>query len=251
MHIEDLLRRPQASAYEQNMRRWLNSRERQFFAAKGKNDDVEITIMDVIGSSWFFEGATARSVKRILDENKDAKSVRVLIDSPGGDVFEGVSIFNLLKKCSAHVTIEVIGEASSAASVISMAGDRVIMHQGTMMMVHRASSGTWGFASDLRGVADALDKITESITDIYETRTGKPRAEIDALVTAETWMTPKEAVALGFADEVGAAKAKSKPAPDNRSPRAEREAQQRTTTPRAGLAGFLNLSAKTTADLCK
>jgi ATP-dependent Clp protease, protease subunit len=203
------------SAYEQHVRKWLDSHgvpgARAFFAA-ANGTELELSMLDIIGQSfWTGGGISSKWVKQQLDANPDVTVIRVLLDSPGGSVFDGVAIHNLLKRNKARVEVEVLGEASSAASVIAMAGDVIKMHEGSAMMIHRASSCMCGFADDFRTMADALDTITGSITDIYETRTGRGRADIDAMVKKETWMSARDAVKEGFADEV--VKAGSKPAP--------------------------------------
>src|SRR5690606_15225806 len=116
---------PQFSAgHAKHIRQWLDEHEdeREFRAEqKGGGLELELTILDVIGGGFWYEGVTAKSVKRALDEAKNAKLIRVLINSPGGAVWDGVAIQSLLKRHSARVEIEVLGEAASAASVIAMA----------------------------------------------------------------------------------------------------------------------------------
>ncbi len=190
------------------------------FNAKAQDGDVELSILGVIGASWFSDGISARSVKNFLDQNKDAKTIRVLMDSPGGDYFDGAAIMNQLKRHSAKVTVEVIGEASSAGSVVCMGADEIEMHAGSVMMVHRASSCMCGNGDDLRSTANLLDKIDGALAGIYAARTGKTLEEVDKLVAATTYMSGKEAVALGFADREVPAKQKPKPAAQG-APRAQ------------------------------
>lgn len=177
---------------------WLKSNGRSVLNAKANGDDLELAILGVIGGYW--DGVSARSVRDALERHKDARSIRVLIDSPGGDYFDGVAIMNQLKRHPATVTCEIIGEASSAASVIAMAGDSIDMHTGTAMMIHRAWTIAGGTGDELRGRADMLDKVDAGLVGIYCARTGKKPEEIRALVDATTWMTPAEAIELGFAD---------------------------------------------------
>jgi ATP-dependent Clp protease protease subunit len=215
------------SAYEQHVRKWVNAHASQGargFTAAASGTELELSMLDIIGYDWWTgEGITAKWLKRQLDANPNVTLIRVLLDSPGGSVFDGVAIHNLLKRNKARVEIEVIGEASSAASVIAMAGDSIKMHEGTAMMIHRAACGCWGFSDDLRTAADALDVITGSITDIYETRTGRGRADIEAMVKKETWMSAADAVKEGFADEV--VKAGSKPAPAHAKSKAKNDSE--------------------------
>lgn len=178
---------------------------------KAAGDELEVSILGVIGGGFFFEGVSARSIKRILDENKSAKKIRALVDSPGGDYFDGVAIMNLFKRHAAHVTIEILGEASSAASVISMGGDRIEMHVGTVMMIHRAWSFAVGNGDELRSYAELLDKVDGGLVSLYTARTGIAQDEIQKLVNATTWMSAEDAKGKGFADAVLPAKAKEKP----------------------------------------
>lgn len=205
------------SPYEQHVRKWMSDRrEKRCFTAQAAGAELEIAILDVIGEDfWTGEGVTSKWVKKLLDSNPDVTSIRVLLDSPGGSVFDGVAIHNLLKRSSANVVVEVLGEASSAASVIAMAGNTIKMHEGSTMMIHRASCMAYGFADDFRSAADALDTISGSITDIYETRSGRARADVEAMVRKETWMSASDAVKQGFADEV--VNAGAKPAPPKKS----------------------------------
>lgn len=191
------------------------------FAATAKDDEVELSIIGIIGGGWLGDGISARSVKRFLDDNKEAKSIRALVDSPGGDYFDGVAIMNLFKRHPAKVTVEVIGEASSAGSVLAMGADDVEMHTGTVMMVHRAWTVASGNGDEMRTAGSQLDRIDDQLGAVYATRTGKPRAEIDKLVAATTHMTAKEAVEKGFADRELPARTKPKPAAAGGVPRAQ------------------------------
>lgn len=193
------------SAYEQDLRRWIaNNRDQRGLEVNAKADgEVEISMLDVIGEDWWTGGGiTAKSVKARLDANPNAKVIRVLLNSPGGDVFEGLAIRSLLKRSGARVEVEVLGWAASAASVIAMAGDTIAMHEGSMMMVHKAWTIAIGDDSDMRATADFLGKINDSIVDIYERRTGRARDEVVEMVAAETWMTAHDAVEQKFADSV-------------------------------------------------
>lgn len=190
------------SSYKQKLRAWLASNERRFDAA-ANGEELELSMLDVIGEDWWTGGGiTAKSVKAQLDAHPNAKAIRVLINSPGGDVFEGMAIRSLLKRHPARVEVEVVGLAASAASVIAMAGDSIQMHEGSMLMIHEAWCGCMGQADDMRQTATVLDKINSALLDVYVSRTGRNRDEVQALVAAETWMTASEAVESKFADGV-------------------------------------------------
>lgn len=170
--------------------------------AAAAGDDTTITMFEVIGEDWWTGGGvTAKRVSAALRSIGD-RDVTVKINSPGGDMFEGIAIYNLLRAHPAKVTVEVLGWAASAASIIAMAGDEIRMGLGTFMMVHNAWGVVIGNRHDMREAADLFDGFDGAIVDIYEARTGMKRAEIVKLMDAETFMGPSEAVKHGFADIV-------------------------------------------------
>lgn len=167
-----------------------------------ENDSATtITVYEVIGEDMWGDGVTAKRVGAAL-RAIGSKDVTVKINSPGGDLFEGIAIYNLLVKHPARVTVEVMGWAASAASIIAMAGDDIRMGLGTFMMVHNAWGGVVGNRHDMREAADMFDGFDGAIADIYQARTGIDRAKITDLMDAETFMGPAEAVENGFADAV-------------------------------------------------
>jgi ATP-dependent protease ClpP protease subunit len=168
-----------------------------------KGSELTIEVYGVIGSSFWEDGVTASQVSEQLSSAAGkASSVKVRINSPGGSCFEGATIYNLLRSCGLPVTTVVDGLAASAASVIAMAGDKIQMGTGTMLMIHEAWMMTAGSANDLRKEADILDKITAQMVGIYSKRSGSDPAKIAELVAAETWLTAQEAIDLNFADEM-------------------------------------------------
>lgn len=168
-------------------------------ASEGENT---ITIFDVIGEDWWSGGGfTAKRAAAALRAIGD-KPVRVQINSPGGDLFEGIAIYNMLRAHPAKVTVEVLGWAASAASIIAMAGDDIVMGLGTFMMVHNAWGAVIGNRHDFREAADLFEGFDAAIADIYEARTGTDRKKIEKLMDAETFMGPSDAVKNGFADRV-------------------------------------------------
>lgn len=170
--------------------------------AAGEPGDNTITMFEVIGEDWWSGGGvTAKRISAALRSIGD-KDVTVKINSPGGDMFEGIAIYNLLRGHPAKVTVEVLGWAASAASIIAMAGDEIRMGLGTFMMVHNAWGVVIGNRHDMRDAADLFDGFDGAIADIYEARTGMKRASIEKLMDAETFMGPSEAVKNGFADIV-------------------------------------------------
>lgn len=170
--------------------------------AAAPDADATISIFDVIGDDgWTGGGVTAKRISAALRSigNRD---VIVRINSPGGDMFEGIAIYNLLRTHPAKVTVEVLGWAASAASIIAMAGDVIRMGLGSFMMVHNAWGMVIGNRHDMREAASLFDGFDAALADIYEARTGMARVEIERLMDAGTFMTAAQAVECGFADAV-------------------------------------------------
>lgn len=162
--------------------------------------DNTISIYDVIGEDfWTGEGVTVKRVDAALRSigNRD---VVVNINSPGGDVFEGIAIYNRLREHPAKVQVKVMGLAASAASIIAMAGDEVQIGEASFLMIHNAWVMAVGNQFDLREVADFLAPFDEALRDVYVQRTGADADEVAAMMKAETWITGKKAVETGFAD---------------------------------------------------
>jgi len=171
-------------------------------SAAAADDPNTITVFDVIGEDWWTGGGfTAKRMSAAL-RSIGAKDVTVQVNSPGGDMFEGIAIYNLLREHPAKVTIQVMGWAASAASIIAMAGDDIRMGLGTFMMVHNAWGVVVGNRHDMRDAAGLFDGFDSAIVDIYAARTGQDRKAIEKLMDAETFMGPTEAVNGGFADAV-------------------------------------------------
>ncbi|MGQ4666521.1 head maturation protease, ClpP-related [Metabacillus halosaccharovorans] len=171
------------------------------FKAEAVGDSTEITIYGDIGESWWGESISANDIKEAL-KNVTSDSIVVRLNSPGGDVFDGITIYNQLKNHAAKVTIYVDGLAASAASIIAMAADELIMNTGSMLMIHEASTFTWGTKTDIKKTLNALEGIDKSLADIYMIRYQGERSEIDTMIKNETWFTSSEAVEVGLADRV-------------------------------------------------
>lgn len=151
------------------------------------------------------EGNSSDYFKRILfDENPHAKQINLFINSGGGDVFEGTAMANMLRRHPAKVTAVIDGFACSIASVIAMAADDVYMPNNASMMIHNMWTWTVGNALELRKMADDLDKLMEANRTIYLDKAGDKltEEELIAMLDAETWLTAKECVDLGFCDEL-------------------------------------------------
>ena len=181
--------------------------KREFFnavstpAPSGSGVVATIRMYGPIDSYGGFWGISTKDVGEVLDGLSDEVTQIVLrINSPGGEVFEAVSILNMLRAHKATVTAVVDGLAASAASVITAGCDEAVMSPGTQLMIHKPSSFAWGDAESLRKSAGILDSVEASIIEIYSAKAGE--RDWAALLAEETWMTAAEAVSIGLADRV-------------------------------------------------
>lgn len=149
-------------------------------------------------------GAYGVSAKSFLNDLRTVTTdeVDVEINSPGGDVFAGLAIYNGLRASGKKINVKVLGLAASVASLVAMAGDTIEMPENAFMMIHNPWGFAMGGADEMRNTADVLDKIGTGLVSTYAKRTGKTDQEITALLDAETWMTAQEAVDAGFATSV-------------------------------------------------
>ncbi|MBU3322325.1 ATP-dependent Clp protease proteolytic subunit [Escherichia coli] len=166
--------------------------------ALGVRGAAEISIYEEIGGF----GITAKQFAEDLKALGDVSHIDLRIHSPGGDVFEGIAIYNLLRNHPAEITVYIDGVAASMASVVAMAGDRVVMPENAMMMIHKPWGISGGNAGDMRDYADLLDKVETVLVPAYARKTGKSAQEITAMLEDETWMDGKECLKHGFADEL-------------------------------------------------
>ena len=167
--------------------------------ASDENDNT-IGIYDPIGYDyWDDSGVTAKRISAAL-RSLDGADVVVNINSPGGDVFEGLAIYNLLREYKGHVTVRVLGVAASAASFIAMAADEIQIARAGFFMIHNAWTGLWGNPNDLRETADFLEQIDDTIADIYHVRSGLSMDELKADMDKERWINGRDAIDSGFAD---------------------------------------------------
>jgi ATP-dependent Clp protease, protease subunit len=166
---------------------------------RAKSDDtIELLLYDVIGEDWF-GGISAKTFAEQLKDIK-AKTINLRINSPGGAVFDGFSMYESLKKHKARIEVDVDGVAASAASVVAMAGDEIRISENGFMMIHEPFGGVLGTADDMRHTAGLLDKVAGQIVSAYEKRTKNKSAQLTEWMKAETWFTSSEAVEAGFAD---------------------------------------------------
>lgn len=161
---------------------------------------MKIKLYGVVGD-WF-DDLESSVVTDQIDSAKEDEEILVRINSPGGSALEGIAIYNALKAHPGRVTIQVDALAASAASIIAMAGDEIVMRTGSMMMIHDPAMLTYGSADQHLEAAELLEKHADGLIDVYAERTGKPSAEIRAIMAAESWYTAEEAVAAGFATRI-------------------------------------------------
>jgi ATP-dependent Clp protease protease subunit len=161
-------------------------------------------------------GMTAKIVSAVLRNKKD-KDVYVNINSPGGDFFEGVAIYNLLREYKGSVRVRVVGMAASAASIIAMAGDEVEIAESAFLMIHNAWTVAIGNKEDMTEVAAMLEKFDESMNGLYAKRTGMEAKAIAKMMDNETWLSGKDSVEMGFADRLLASDMVEKEAEDTKS----------------------------------
>lgn len=184
---------------------------KRFWEIKAREDAPESGIMQIYGeisdSSWYGDEVTPRQVVGELEALGEIRQLDVYINSPGGDVFAGLAIYNILKRRSERIVAHIDGLAASAASVIAMAAEEIIMPTGSMMMIHRAWSCACGNAEDMRGMADTLERIDGQLAQIYAGR-GKISAErAEQLMSEETWLDGRDALEIGLCDRTEDAQA--------------------------------------------
>lgn len=163
-----------------------------------RDSDNTIGIYDVIGDDYWGEGVTAKRISAALRAIGD-KPVTVTINSPGGDVFEGIAIYNLLKEHSQAVTVKIVGIAASAASIIAMAGDEIEIGKSAFIMIHNAWTMAVGNRHDMREVASFLEPFDDAMVGVYSDYTGIKKDEIISMMDKETFIAGEAAVELGFA----------------------------------------------------
>lgn len=150
--------------------------------------------------SWFDDDISPALFKNDLMAGDG--NITVWINSPGGDTVAAAQIYNMLMDYPGKVTVKIDGIAASAASVIAMAGEKVLVSPVSMMMIHNPSTIAYGDTAEMQKAISVLNEVKESIINAYEIRTGLSRTKISHLMDAETWMNANKAIELGFADEV-------------------------------------------------
>lgn len=167
------------------------------------------------------EGITVKRVAGAL-RNIGERPVEVLINTRGGDMFEGLAIYNLFREHPAEVTVKVMSLAASAGSIIAMAADKLLMARGSFLMIHNCWGVVMGNRNDLREAASVFDEFDAAMAEIYQARTGGKIEDIAAMMDSETFIRATEAVAKGFADGTT-----DDPAPTGDNTKAELSARRR------------------------
>jgi ATP-dependent Clp endopeptidase proteolytic subunit ClpP len=184
----------------------LNDTKRSGFQLRAAaKDAVDLILYDVIGEG-FYGGIGAKAIAEALKEHRNATTINVFLNSPGGDVFDALAIYNTLVRHKARVVVNIDGAALSSASIVAMAGDEIRMAENALIMIHDPWAIFAGTAEEFRAEADRMDKGKETLVATYAARSGRDADAISAEMTAETWFTATEAVEAGFADEIVEAK---------------------------------------------
>lgn len=167
----------------------------------GDESEASISILDPIGADWFGEGVTVKRIAAAL-RSIGERDVTVYVNSPGGDYFEGLAIYNALREHKGAIHVKILGLAASAASVIAMAGDTVQIARAGFLMIHNAWVIAAGDRHAMREVADWLEPFDAAAVDIYAARSGLDRKDLAAMLDRETWLGGQAAIDQGFADEL-------------------------------------------------
>lgn len=173
---------------------------KQWYSMKAAEKTAEIYIYDEIGAG-FFGGVSAKQFVDDLNGLGKVDTINLYINSPGGDVFDGVAIFNALKRNKAQIAVHIDGLAASIASIIAMAGNSITIAENGMIMIHDPWTFAIGNAAEMRKQADVLDQVSGTLVNTYTGRTGLDVEEVKSLMGAETWFDADQAVDKGFADK--------------------------------------------------
>ena len=175
---------------------WLDVRDE----AEAPEERVLEINGEIASESWFDDDVTPKLFKDELLSGTGP--ITIWLNSPGGDCIAASQIYSMLMDYPGEVTVKVDGIAASAASVIAMAGTKVLMAPTALMMIHNPMTLAWGDRSEMTKAIEMLDEVKESIVNAYEIKTGLSRAKISHLMDAETWMNANKAIELGFADDI-------------------------------------------------
>lgn len=177
--------------------------KRKYFSLEKSKQTATINIYgDITSWDWFDGEISAATLSKQLEALGDVEQIDVFINSYGGEVAEGLAIYNALRRHKAKVTTYCDGFACSIASVVFMAGDERVMNEASLLMIHNAWTYAAGNAEELRKQAEDLDKITQASVEAYKAHSSLSEEEIKALMDKETWILPEEALEYGFATSI-------------------------------------------------
>lgn len=184
------------------MKKFWNWKSRKIRDQAGEEAVERVLFLNgtIAEDSWFDDDVTPELFREEL--NAGQGNITVWINSPGGDCVAAAQIYNMLMDYKGDVTVKIDGIAASAASVIAMAGTKVLMSPVSMMMIHNPATIAWGDTAEMQKAINMLSEVKESIMNAYEIKTGMSRTRISHLMDAETWMDAHKAVEMGFADDV-------------------------------------------------
>ena len=178
--------------------------KKRFWEWKNQADEGSERVLELYGTiaetSWFDDDVTPQMFHDELFAGKGP--VTVWLNSPGGDCIAASQIYTMLMDYKDDVTVKIDGIAASAASVIAMAGTKVLMAPTALMMIHNPMTGAYGNHTDMEKAIEMLDEVKESILNAYEIKTSLSRAKLSHLMDSETWMNANKAIELGFADDI-------------------------------------------------
>lgn len=172
-----------------------------------KSSDGEIDLYiygDVTSNDWKYNDSDVSSydIKELLENFKDVKVINVHINSCGGDVYEGIAIYNLLKNHNAKVKVYIDGIAASIASAVAMAGDEIIMSESSMMMIHNCYCWAQGNSQELRKQADDMDKVMQAVISCYMSKINITEEKLKEMLAEETYLSAEECLKIGFATSI-------------------------------------------------
>lgn len=185
------------------MKKFWNWKNKTVTNQETKEQTQERTLFlngTIAEESWFDDDVTPQLFKEEL--LADSGDITIWINSPGGDCVAAAQIYNMLMDYKGNITVKIDGIAASAASVIAMAGTKVLVSPVSMMMIHNPATIAFGDTGDMQKAMDMLSEVKESIINAYEIKTGMSRAKLSHLMDAESWMNANKAVELGFADKI-------------------------------------------------
>ena len=181
----------------------ITSGTKSQFKIEAKGSEATILLYGAVGEDMWEDSVSA---KKISDELKDLpssiKTIHLRVNSPGGSVFDGITIYERLRQHKAKIITYVDGMAASIASIIALAGEEVVIGEGAFFMVHAPMSGVFGNAREMEDMIEVLDKIENQMTGIYARKTNLSTAEITRMLLKDTWLNAEEAVEMGFADRI-------------------------------------------------